>query len=48
VVLLVDMHESTYREAADQLGVPIGTIMSRLFRARRLMRERLDAERAAV
>jgi RNA polymerase sigma-70 factor, ECF subfamily len=43
VLLLVDIQEATYRESAEQLGVPIGTVMSRLFRARRLLRERLDA-----
>lgn len=37
VVELVDVHEHSYREAADELGVPVGTIMSRLFRARRLL-----------
>jgi RNA polymerase sigma-70 factor (ECF subfamily) len=36
-VLLVDLHERPYKEAAAQLGVPIGTIMSRLFRGRRLL-----------
>jgi RNA polymerase sigma-70 factor (ECF subfamily) len=37
VVELVDLGDHTYREAADELGVPVGTVMSRLFRARRLL-----------
>jgi RNA polymerase sigma-70 factor, ECF subfamily len=48
VVLLVDIREATYRETAEQLGVPVGTVMSRLFRARRLLRERLDATQPTV
>jgi RNA polymerase sigma-70 factor (ECF subfamily) len=32
----------TYQEAADQLGVPVGTVMSRLHRARRRMRAQLE------
>jgi len=31
---LVDLEESSYREAADELQVPVGTIMSRLHRGR--------------
>jgi RNA polymerase sigma-70 factor (ECF subfamily) len=40
---LVDLAGLSYREAADQLGVPVGTIMSRLHRARRRMRTQLEA-----
>jgi RNA polymerase sigma-70 factor (ECF subfamily) len=34
-VLLVDVEELTYEEAADVLGCPVGTVRSRLARARR-------------
>lgn len=34
-LLLVDVEELTYEEAADALGCPVGTVRSRLFRARR-------------
>ena len=37
VVELVDLGDRTYREAADEIGVPVGTVMSRLFRARRML-----------
>lgn len=40
-VLLVDVHELAYREAADALDVPIGTVMSRLSRGRALLRAEL-------
>jgi RNA polymerase sigma-70 factor (ECF subfamily) len=39
VLLLVCVEELSYKEAADVLGVPIGTIMSRLARARRNLAE---------
>jgi RNA polymerase sigma-70 factor, ECF subfamily len=42
VVALVDLDGLTYQEAADLLGVPVGTVMSRLHRARRRIRATLE------
>lgn len=42
VVELVDLQGHSYQEAADDLGVPVGTIMSRLHRARSRIRKHLD------
>jgi RNA polymerase sigma-70 factor (ECF subfamily) len=42
VVQLVDVEGLTYADAADVLGVPAGTVMSRLHRARNSIRDRLD------
>jgi RNA polymerase sigma-70 factor (ECF subfamily) len=41
VVLLVDVEEFPYKEASDILSIPIGTVMSRLSRGRKLLREQL-------
>lgn len=37
VVELVEMQQLEYAEAAEVLGIPVGTVRSRLFRARRLL-----------
>jgi RNA polymerase sigma-70 factor (ECF subfamily) len=43
IVTLVDVHGLSYAEASEALGVPVGTVMSRLHRARARMRQRLIA-----
>ncbi|MBX6341809.1 MAG: sigma-70 family RNA polymerase sigma factor [Thermomicrobiaceae bacterium] len=48
VVLLADVEEFSYREIADILGIPIGTVMSRLHRARRRLRRLLVEESVAA
>ncbi|HTD60120.1 MAG TPA: sigma-70 family RNA polymerase sigma factor [Gemmatimonadaceae bacterium] len=41
VVVLVDLEDQSYETTAGMLGVPIGTVRSRLFRARRRLRRTL-------
>lgn len=40
-VILVDVEDLSYDAAAEVMGVPIGTVRSRLFRGRRLLQEKL-------
>jgi len=40
-VLLSDVDEFSYKEIAEILGIPLGTVRSRIFRGRRLLRQRL-------
>ena len=48
VVLLADVEEFSYKEVAEIVGCPIGTVMSRLHRARRVLKERLAAQAQAM
>ena len=42
-VLLSDVDEFSYKEIAEILGIPLGTVRSRIFRGRRLLRQRLSS-----
>ena len=44
IILLCDLEEMSYQEIGETLGIPIGTVMSRLSRARKGMRELLAAK----
>jgi len=41
MIMLADVEELSYKEIADVVGCPIGTVMSRLHRARKMMQRRL-------
>ena len=43
VVVLCDIEGLSYKDIADVLDCPVGTVMSRLYRARRLLERRLSA-----
>jgi RNA polymerase sigma-70 factor (ECF subfamily) len=47
VIVLVDIGEFSYADAAQILDIPVGTVMSRLHRGRRILKQRL-AEKAVV
>ena len=46
VLLLVGVEEMSYQEVATAIGVPIGTVMSRLSRARARLREEMQGRAA--
>jgi RNA polymerase sigma-70 factor (ECF subfamily) len=47
LIALVILEGYSYREAAEMLGIPIGTVMSRLARGKAALAQQLGAERAA-
>jgi RNA polymerase sigma-70 factor (ECF subfamily) len=42
-LVLCDLQELSYRDAAEALGCPVGTVRSRLHRARQMLTARLSA-----
>ena len=48
IILLCDWEEMSYQEIGETLTIPMGTVMSRLSRARRAMRESLAAKQQGV
>ena len=42
VIVLKDFQELSYKEIADVLGCPIGTVMSRLYNARKALKRRME------
>jgi RNA polymerase sigma-70 factor (ECF subfamily) len=48
VLALVALEELSYRDVAETLDIPIGTVMSRLSRARRFLAERMSADAKPV
>jgi RNA polymerase sigma-70 factor (ECF subfamily) len=48
VVILADVEELSYKEIAEVIGCPIGTVMSRLHRARKALQERLSDQAEAL
>ena len=41
VIVLVDIGDFTYADAAQILDIPVGTVMSRLHRGRRILKQEL-------
>lgn len=47
-LVLCDVEELSYREISDVMGTPIGTVMSRLHRGRKILQERLRSHAVAA
>lgn len=42
IVVMADIQDQSYREISEKLEIPIGTVMSRLFRGRQILRKKLQ------
>ncbi|MEO7096365.1 MAG: sigma-70 family RNA polymerase sigma factor [Polyangiales bacterium] len=47
-LVLCDVEELSYKEIAEAMGTPIGTVMSRIHRARKILQERLRSHAIAA
>lgn len=41
IVVMADLQDQSYREISEKLSIPVGTVMSRLFRGRQILRQKL-------
>lgn len=41
-VIMADLQDKSYKEIADVMNCPLGTVMSRLYRGRKLLRDKLE------
>jgi RNA polymerase sigma-70 factor (ECF subfamily) len=48
VILLIGLEQMSYEEVAQVLGIPLGTVMSRLSRGRERLRKLMAGESAPV
>ena len=48
IVVMADLQDRSYREISEQLEIPIGTVMSRLFRGRQILRKMLHKYAASL
>ncbi len=48
IVILADLQEMSYKEIAEKLHIPLGTVMSRLFRGRQMLKKSLTAYAATA
>ena len=46
-VIMADLEDKSYKDISDVMGCPIGTVMSRLYRGRKILREKLAGYAAA-